>query len=106
MKRAQTNVSPLQHWSAIVPIGMSLAALLLVLVYGLIIRPGPQQDEGAPAHIYQLLMSVQVPIVAYFAIRWLPRQTRPALTVLALQGLAWLAALAALYYFEHQLAVI
>jgi hypothetical protein len=106
VNQAQTNASPLKHWSAITPIGMSLTALLLVLVYGLIIRPGPQEDEGTPAHIYQLLMSVQVPIVAYFAIQWLPRQTRSALVVLGLQGLAWLAALAALYYFEHQLAVI
>ena len=83
------------------PIGMSVAALLLVLVFGFIVQPGPQEDEGSAAHIFQLLMTAQMPIVAYFAIRWLPRRLRPALLVLALQGLAWMAALAALYIFEH-----
>ena len=101
MTTQTSQQSPLRHWSALVPIGMSVAALLLVLVYGFIIRPEPQADEGTPAHLYQLLMSLQVPIVAYFAIRWLPKQLRPALVVLALQGLAWFAALAALYFFEH-----
>lgn len=101
MKETPANSSPLKHWSALVPLGMSLAALLLVLVYGLIIRPEPQEDEGTAAHVYQILMTVQAPIVAYFAIRWLPQRPRPALLVLALQGLAWMAALAALYVFEH-----
>jgi hypothetical protein len=102
MQETRANPSLIKQWSAILPIGMSLAALLLVLIYGLILQPEPQEDEGTAAHIYQLLMSVQVPIVSYFAIRWLPRRLRPALLVLALQGLAWLAALAALYFFEHR----
>jgi hypothetical protein len=106
MQETPVRPAPLKHWSALVPIGMSLAALALVSVYGLIIRPGPQPDEGAAARVYQLLMILQVPVVAYFAIRWLPRSTRPALLVLVLQGAAWLAALAALYYFERQIAVI
>ena len=102
MNDTTSNASPLKHWSALVPIGMSLAALALVLVFGILVHAPPQQDEGTPAHIYQLLMSLQVPIVGYFAIRWLPRRLRPALIVLALQGLAWIAALGALYIFEHR----
>ena len=101
MTDSQAIPSPIRHWTAFVPICMSLAALLLVLVFGFIVQPGPQADEGAPAHLYQLLMTVQMPIVAYFAILWLPRRLRPALMVLALQGLAWLSAIAALYIFEH-----
>ena len=93
--------SPIRHWSALVPLAMSLAALALVVGYAAIVGVEPQEDEGTPAHIYQLLMTVQMPIVAYFAIKWLPRQTRKALLVLVLQGIAWFAALAALYFFEH-----
>jgi hypothetical protein len=43
-------------------------------------------------------MVAQVPIVASFAIRWLPRARREALQVLALQAGAGLAALAPVYF--------
>ena len=56
-----------------------------------------QADEGAAARVYQLLMAAQVPIVAYFAITWLPRAPRQALQVLALQVGAALLTLAPLF---------
>ena len=49
------------------------------------------------AHIWQILMAGQIPIVALFAIKWLPRSPRQALPVLALQGGAALAALAPVF---------
>jgi len=79
---------------------MSLAALATVLVSlatSGIVRGG---DEGAAAHIFQLLMAAQAPIVAYFAIRWLPRAPRQALLVLALQVVAALAALAPVFLLK------
>ena len=80
--------------SAFLPPVMSLAALGLVLsylaVYGFVRQP----DEGAAARVWQLLMGGQIPIVLFFAIRWLPEATRQALLVLALQVVAGLAALA------------
>jgi hypothetical protein len=83
--------------SAFLPVGMSLAALVTLLVafaVGGLVR---ETDEGTAAHIWQLLMGGQVPIVAYFAIKWLPQAPRQALYVLALQvGLA-IAALAPVY---------
>jgi hypothetical protein len=45
-------------------------------------------------------MAGQAPIVAYFAIKWLPRAPRQALAILALQVLAALAALAPVYYLK------
>jgi len=56
-----------------------------------------QADEGAAARVYQLLMAAQAPIVAYFAITWVPRAPREALLVLALQVGAALLALAPLF---------
>ena len=80
--------------SAYLPMAMSLAALATVVGYLALFGVDRQPDEGTAAHIFQLLMVAQVPIVAFFAIKWLPRAPRPTLYVLALQILAGLAALA------------
>ena len=56
-----------------------------------------QADEGAAAHLWQLLMAAQVPPIAFFAIRWLPQSPKYALTINALQVVAAVAALAPVY---------
>ncbi len=57
--------------SAFLPVAMSLAALAMVLVTLATSGIVREADEGTAAHIFQLLMAAQVPIVAYFAISWL-----------------------------------
>jgi len=57
-----------------------------------------EADEGTAAHIFQILMVAQVPVVAFFAINWLPRTPRQALNVLALQAGAAFAAFAAVFF--------
>lgn len=84
--------------SAFLPLAMSLAALTTVLVYLAMFGVVREPDEGTAAHIWQLLMAGQVPIVAFFAIKWLPQNPRQALLVLALQVCAALAALAPVYF--------
>ena len=86
--------------SAYVPLTMSLVALTMVL--GSVARygGGPVHDEGAVGHLWQLLMAGQVPVVAFFAIRWLPRAPRQTLYVLAEQAGAALASLAAVFFFR------
>ena len=86
--------------SAFLPVAMSLAALALVLGHTAIFGVVHEVDEGTPAHIFQLLMAGQVPIVAFFAIKWLPQTPRPALQVLVLQAGAGLAALAPVYFLH------
>ena len=83
--------------SAFVPVAMSLAALAVVMVHLIMSGTARQADEGTAAHLWQLLMAAQIPIIAFFAIRWLPRSPRSALPVLALQAVAALAALAPVY---------
>jgi hypothetical protein len=85
---------------AFIPLAMSLAALATVLIQIALFGTARQPDEGAAAHIFQLLMVLQLPIVLFFAIRWLPRFPRAALMVLALQAAAGLAALAPVFYFK------
>ena len=59
-----------------------------------------EADEGTTAHIFQLLLIAEVPIVAFFAVKWLPRNPRQALQVLALQAGAGLAALAPVFFLN------
>ena len=86
--------------SAFLPMAMSLAALASVLIHIAIYGPARQADEGTAVHIFQLLLLVQLPIVLFFALKWLPRFPRPALLVLALQAAAGLAALAPVFFLK------
>jgi hypothetical protein len=86
------NLAPLKRPSALIPLAMSLAALGLVLGHIAIFGTARQADEGAAAHLWQLLMAGQLPVIAFFAIKWLPRTPGQALLVLGLQAVAMLAA--------------
>lgn len=92
-----TRFAMLRKPSAFLPMAMSLAALATVLVYVARFGVAHQPDEGTAAHLWQLLMVAQVPIIAFFAIRWLPEAPRQALPVLALQVIAALAAAAPVF---------
>ena len=87
----------LVHPSAFLPIAMSLGALATVLGYLALNGPAPQPDEGSAAHIWQLLMAMQVPIILFFVVKWVPRSPRQAVTVLGLQAGAALAAIAPVF---------
>ena len=95
------TVSPLKHPTAWLPIVMSLAAVGLVLLHLARYGVTHDTDEGTSAHLFQLLMVLQVPLVGLFAVKWLPETPGPALRVLALQGAAIAAALASVYVMEH-----
>jgi hypothetical protein len=90
----------LKEPSAFVPVVMSVAALATVLLHLARFGVTHEPDEGAAAHIWQLLMAAQLPIIAFFAIKWLPRAPKAALAVLALQIAAALAAAAPVYLLE------
>jgi hypothetical protein len=90
--------------TAYLPLAMSLTALATLFVsamYGIahgahgIVR---EPDEGTTAHIWQLLVAGQLPILLFFMVKWLPRAPRQTLYVLALQAGAVLAAMAPVYF--------
>jgi hypothetical protein len=91
------NMSLVKQPSALMPLAMSCAALALVLGHVALVGVAREADEGTAAHLWQLLMAGQVPVVAFFAITWLPRSPRQALLVLALQAGAAFAALAPVF---------
>ena len=93
-------MSPLKRPSALMPIAMSCAALVVTVGYvaSVGVAAAHQPDEGTAAHLFQILMAGQVPVVAFFAFTWLPRAPRQAVVVLVLQAGAALAALAPVYW--------
>jgi hypothetical protein len=73
---------------------MSLTALVIVLAHIAFFGAAREADEGATAHMWQLLMAGQLPVLAYFAFKWVPRSPKAAAGVLALQLVAGLSSLA------------
>jgi hypothetical protein len=94
---SQVNIATLKRPSALIPIAMSLVALLVVVTHIAMFGTARQADEGTAAHLWQLLMAGQLPVIAFFAIKWFPRTPGPALLVLALQAIAGLAAAAPVF---------
>ena len=94
------DISIMKKPSAFLPLAMSFAALATVLGHVAMFGFAREADEGTAAHIWQILMAAQIPIVVFFAIKWLPRTPSQALLVLTLQGGAALAALAPVFFLN------
>ena len=71
--------------SGFLPIAMSLAAIADIIIYLAVVGNVQQEDESAAARIFQLLILLQVPIMMYFAARWLPKFPKPAVSILLIQ---------------------
>jgi hypothetical protein len=72
---------------------MSITALAAVLGHIWTSGVAPQPDEGTGAHIWQLMMVGQAPMILFYSVKWLPRMPRVAMAVLAAQiGAAFVAA--------------
>jgi hypothetical protein len=106
MSKSQMEIgSIIKQPSAYIPVAISLTAFAIVIfkvlgdlvTHGAIIR---EADEGIAAHVWQLLMVGQLPVLGFFAIKWLPQAPRPALSILALQIGAALASFAAVFFLR------
>src|SRR5215213_2001930 len=88
--------------SAWLPLVMSCAALILTLGYLVIvgIPEVPAEDEGTAAHLFQLLMGGQVPIIVYFMVRHFPENQKAALQTLVLQIIMMFIAFLPVYLLE------
>ncbi|HEY7890438.1 MAG TPA: hypothetical protein VIC29_19620 [Steroidobacteraceae bacterium] len=84
--------------SAYLPMTMSIAALIVVVV-GLAMFgfPPPHADEGATAHTWQLLMLFQAPVIVWFLLKWIRKAPRLAFSILGIQIVLALAAMAPVY---------
>ena len=94
------DASLLKRPSAIIPLTMSAGALAVIIGYVAMFGTARQADEGTAAHLWQLLMAGQVPVIAFFAIKWLSIDPGRALPVLAVQVAAALAAAFPVWWFQ------
>lgn len=85
--------------SALLPIGMSLAALAIVVGYAIRFGTARQADEGTAAHLWQLLMAGQLPAIAFYALKWFPVEPTQAARVLAAQAACAVAAMLPVWWF-------
>lgn len=86
--------------SALIPIAISFGLLAMILINIAIHGVVHETDEGTGAHIFQILMVVQVGVILGFAFRWLPVKPKEALHVIVVQILAMIAAFTPLYLFK------
>ena len=87
--------STFKHPSAWVPVALSLAVLgASVIAFTLHGQP----DEGVAAHLFQMWLVLEVLMITFFVVKWLPRAPKQALMVLVIQILAVLAACAPVAY--------
>ena len=96
-----TNMtSTIKQPSAFLPVALSLVALALVLGHVALFGVVHEADEGTAAHIWQILMAAQVPIIAFFALKYVPQKPKQALLILALQIVAALTACAPVFFLK------
>ena len=91
--------------TALLPVALALGALLIVLTHIAFFGSAAGPDEGAAAHVWQVLMVAQIPALALFTTKWFHRARRSAFRVLTLQGAAIIlsigaAAMAPLYFLQ------
>lgn len=78
--------------SAFMPLVMSLCALIVVTVAVSLVGVDRAQDEGGAAHLFQLLMIGQMPIIFYFGLKCLARNRKAALVIITFQVMAFIIA--------------
>lgn len=89
-----------RHPSAFLPILMSILALTVVLVHIALYGSAREADEGTVAHLWQLLMALQLPIIGFFVVRIVPQHRAAGVAVVFVQLLAGLAAVAPVWHYH------
>lgn len=89
------DVSLLKKPSAAIPIVISFAATMLVLVHRSLTLSGDESEVATFSQAFRVILALQIPLVLYFLYRWLPRKPNDALRVLAMQAVAALVAIVA-----------
>lgn len=75
----------LRRPTAFLPLLMSVASIGMVIAHVALYGVVHESDEGTPAHVFQLLMMAQVPIVVLFAVQRLRAAPVAAANVLLVQ---------------------
>jgi len=94
-----TDARRVTRFCGIVPMVMSLISLAIVIEGAIEFGNHPPADEGWQAHIFQILMVTQLPIILAYVV--ISRQSmKRNLPTLGAQLLLWAVALGALRFFS------
>ena len=95
MTRTKINLA-----AGLLPVAMSLAALAIVLIA---VTTGWERnlaDEGVAAHLFQLLIVGEIPVILLFLLTAERSRTRPIIGLAAVQAAAIGMALGSLAFFH------
>ncbi len=94
--------------SAWLPIAISLVVLTSILGYVAVATFGVVPEDGSRIFsiYFQWLTLAQVPIIVFFAIKWLSRQPKQAALILVVQIIAAVISLAPIGLFEWWLDIV
>jgi len=79
------NVKLLKKPSALLPFVLSFAALALSLVHTAMYGSGDEVADVFSNQLFKFLLIAQIPVIVFFAIKWLPQAPGDTLRVLAMQ---------------------
>lgn len=108
--RSRVSATPFRSVSGWLPLVLAGAALALLGGYFVTGPHAPnmvmdhgvlREDEGAAAHLWQLLMLAQLAAIAVFLVRWAPKAPRATMMMLALQICGLVAAALPVWLLEH-----
>jgi hypothetical protein len=78
--------------SAWLPLAMSASAFAVLVSHLWVAGVAREADEGAAAHLWQLLVTGQLPVIAWCLLRGLAKAPKTAIPVLVTQATALMAA--------------
>jgi len=92
--------SLIKNPSVWLPLLMSSVVLAVMLYYFTRVGIVREADEGVGAHVFQILMPLQLPIIVFFVTRYLPKQPKEASMILILQLAAAFIVCFPVFYFQ------
>ena len=74
--------------SAWIPIAIPLIFFAYLVIYISLYGIVKEEDEGTGAHLFQIWLVLEPFMLGFFAVKYVPRATKQALIILALQIIA------------------
>jgi hypothetical protein len=91
----------LKEFSAWVPVAISATCIIMVWQFltfgGMLVH---DQDEGFGARMFQLLITIEIPIIGYFVFTWHRRELIQTVRIFSLQIVALILAIAPVFIFQ------
>ncbi len=85
--------------SAWIPIALPLIFFFYIIIYIALFGVVRHEDEGTPAHLFQLWLVLEPLMMLFFAAKWLPGAPKQAVFILTIQIVAALLPICVVFSF-------